>query len=78
MNVLKKNKDFEVKQEREKKNSCIIILILDSVPLNKYRDVTTCTVQKSYYKKGFLSGFLSPQKKACGQALSFFPFLLLF
>ena len=46
-NVLKKNKDFEVKQEREKKNSCIVILILDSVhePLNKYLDVTTYTVQ---------------------------------
>ena len=44
-NVLKKNKDFEVKQERERKNSCIVILILDSVPLNKYCDVTTCTVQ---------------------------------
>ena len=44
-NVLKKNKDFEVKQERERKNSCIVILILGSVPLNKYFDVTTCTVQ---------------------------------
>ena len=71
-NVLKKNKDFEVKQEREQKNSCIIILILDSVPLNKYRDVTTCTVQKSYYKKGFLSGFLSPQKKSLWAGAFFF------
>lgn len=71
-NVLKKNKDFEVKQEREKKNSCIIILILDSVPLNKYRDVTTCTVQKSYYKKGFLSGFLSKKKKSMWAGTFFF------
>ena len=71
-NVLKKNKDFEVKKEREKKNSCIIILILDSVPLNKYRDVTTCTVQKSYYKKGFLSGFLSKKKKSMWAGAFFF------
>ena len=77
-NVLKKNKDFEVKQEREKKNSCIIILILDSVPLNKYRDVTTCTVQKSYYKKGFLSGFLSKKKKHVGRRFLFFRFFCLF
>ena len=78
-NVLKKNKDFEVKQEREKKNSCIIILILDSVPLNKYRDVTTCTVQKSYYKKGFLSVFLSKKKKKhVGRRFLFFRFFCLF
>ena len=78
-NVLKKNKDFEVKQEREKKNSCIIILILDSVPLNKYRDVITCTVQKSYYKKGFLSVFLSKNKKKhVGRRFLFFRFFCLF